>query len=58
MITLKPWYLRGYGDCWMVYVELPKSSSIAALREIKEKLNSLTESGLYLVENNSPAIKR
>lgn len=59
MITFTPWVLRGYsGKTWQVYVEITDSHSIVELIEVKRQLNNPPVSGLVLVENSSPAIKR
>ena len=59
MITFTPWVLRGYsGKTWQVYVEITNSRSIAELIEVKRQLNNPPVTGLVLVENRSPAIKR
>ena len=59
MITFSPWSLRGYhGRAWQVYVEITNSRSVAKLIEVKRQLNNPPVTGLVLVENNSPAMKR
>lgn len=59
MITFTQWSLRGYpGKAWQVYVEITNSRSIAELIEVKRQLNNPPVTGLVLVENNSPAMKR
>ena len=59
MITYLPWSIRGYPNkVYQVYVEIKDSHSITQLIKVKQQLNNIKASGLYLVENNSPAIKR
>ena len=59
MIIFEPWNLRGYnGMTWQVYVEIKNSRSIAELIEVKRQLNNPPVTGLVLVENKSPAMKR
>ena len=59
MITYTPWSLRGYlGKVWQVYVEITNSRSIAKLIEVKRQLNNPPVTGLVLVDNSSPAVKR
>ena len=58
-VEYKSWCLRGYSDkVWQVYVEIQNSRSIAELIEVKRQLNNPPVTGLVLVENSSPAIKR
>lgn len=58
-VEYKSWCLRGYsGKVWQVYAEITNSRDISKLIEVKKRLNNPPVTGLLLVENNSPAIKR
>jgi hypothetical protein len=53
------WRLRGFaGKVWQVYVEVNNSHSLSQLIEVKKQLNSPPVTGMVLVENRSPALKR